>query len=158
MDFDRHIVCWMAAMILAIFACAAPSAVEAHEGHVHCAGHKRVVSVVPTASVSKATLGSAASSSIAEMPVKLLAAPRLQAAAGRSTASLRAAGADRGCCSDACRRGCCGAMVCGTVGIVAGAASLAAPVFRAAVLIPHDTPGRAGIGPEALRKPPRTFA
>ncbi|RUP22617.1 MAG: hypothetical protein EKK44_03880 [Methylobacterium sp.] len=158
MGCDRLIVRSMAVMVLAIIAFVAPFAVEAHEGHVHCAGHKRAVSVVSTASASEENLAPAASSRIPEMPVKLLATPRLQAATGRPTASLRAAGADRGCCPGACKRGCCGAMVCGTVGIVAGAASLVAPVFRAAVLIPHDLPGRAGIGPEALRKPPRTLA
>ncbi|WP_345822112.1 hypothetical protein ABC766_10165 [Methylobacterium fujisawaense] len=83
MDFDRHIVRSMAVMVLAIIAFVAPFAVEAHEGHVHCAGHKRAVSVVPTASATKANLGPVASSRIAEMPVKLLATPRLQAAAGR---------------------------------------------------------------------------
>jgi len=158
MGFDRHIVRLMAAMILAIIAYVAPSAVEAHEGHVHCGHHHRAVSKAPTTSVSKANPSLATPSHIAEMPVDLLAAPRFPAVSGRSAGSLQAVDADRGCCPGACKRCCCGTMVCGTLGIVTGPASLSIPVFRAVVMIPHDVTGREGIGPEALRKPPRALA
>ena len=157
MGFDRHIVRSMAVMILAIIGTIAPFAVEAHEGHLQCAGYKRAVLAASAASAPDAKLGPIASPRLAEMPVKSLAAHRLRAL-GRSTASLRGSGADRGCCPGACKRGCCGTMVCGMVGIVAGPASLNAPIFRSAVLIPHDISDRAGIGPETLRKPPRTLA
>jgi hypothetical protein len=158
MVFDRHIVRSMVVTILAIIAYIVPFAVEAHEGHVHCASHKGAVSAAPAASAPKANTGPIASSRSAGMPVKLLAAPRFRLEAGRSTASLRADDAHRSCCPGVCKRCCCGTMVCGTFGIVAGPASLPIPVFRAAVQVPHDATGHAGIGPEGLRRPPRTLA
>jgi hypothetical protein len=158
MGLDRHIVRSMAALILGIIAYVAPSAVQAHEGHIHCGHHGRAVPGPPTASPSGANLGRPTPSRLAEVPLALLAAPRLVAKADRSSTSLRALDADRGCCPDGCKRGCCGTMVCCTFGIIDGPASLTIPVSRAAVLIPHDVAGRVGIGPEALRKPPRTLA
>ncbi|KOX47887.1 hypothetical protein ADL19_21585 [Streptomyces purpurogeneiscleroticus] len=158
MGFDRHIVRSMAAMVLAIIAYVAPSAVEAHGRHVHCGHLGRAAFEAPTAPPSAARLGAIAPARIAEVPVTFLAPPRLHAKAGRSTPSVRAVDAGRGCCPGACERRCCGTMVCGTFGIVAGSALPAMPVFRATASIPDDVAGRAGIGPEALRRPPRTLA
>jgi len=148
----------IAAMILAIIAYVAPSAVEAHEGHVPCGHHGRAASRAPTASPSAANLGPATPSRIAEVSVTLLAGPRLHAKASRSTTSLGALDPDRGCCACGCKRCCCGTVLCCTFGIVAGPACLAIPLSRAAVLIPQDLAGRVAIGPEALRRPPRILA
>jgi hypothetical protein len=158
MGFDRHIERWMAAMILAIVAYVAPFAVDAHEGHVHCGQHRRVLSEALPPPPSVAIPGRAMPLRFAEMRAPPQTAPRFRAGAGQSTASLRADHADRGCCPGACKRSCCGTMVCCTFGIVAGPASLSVPLFGAVVLLPQDVPERAGIGPEALRKPPRTLA
>jgi hypothetical protein len=158
MGFDRHIVRLMAVMILAIIAHVAPSAVQAHEGHVHCGHRGRMVSEAATASLPAANPGLDKASGIAELAVTLLTAPRLRVTTGKSTASVRAVDADRCCCPGPCKRRCCETTVGGTFGIFAGPASPAMPMFRAAVLIPDDVAGRAGIAPEALRKPPRTLA
>lgn len=158
MGLDRHILRLMAVLILTIIAYVAPSAVEAHEGHIHCGHHGRAMQGAPTASPSTANLGHTTLSHLAEVTLELLAAPRLHAKADRSSTSLSAFDAGRGCCPGGCERGCCGRMVCCTFAIVDGPASPAIPVSRAAVLIPHDVVGRVGIGPEALRKPPRTLA
>ncbi|MER2268570.1 hypothetical protein [Methylobacterium oxalidis] len=41
---------------------------------------------------------------------------------------------------------------------MSGPGGLSLPVVRTAKLIPQDVAGRAGVGPEALPKPPRTLA
>lgn len=148
----------MAALILAIIACVAPSAVQAHEGHIHCAHHGRAVAEAPTASPSAVNLSGNMPSRIATVPVAPGVVLHLRVTAGQSSASVRAADADRGCCPGACKRRCCGTMVCCVFVIGDGPASLAVPVSRGAVLIPHNAAGPVGIGPDGLRKPPRTLA
>ena len=158
---DRQIVRLMAAMILAIIAYVAPTAVQAHGGHVHCGDrdrHQAAAVPGPAAPAGRIEAFTALPRRTSAMPAKLRTVPAIQAAATRPTASLRADDAGGGCCPGACCGSCCGTMVCCTFGIVAGHASLSVPLFRAVVLIPRDVAGRAGVGPEALRKPPRTLA
>lgn len=157
MAFRRHVVRSIAAMILAIIAYVAPSAVEAHDGHVHCGHNRRAAAMVD----AKAPLAGPALATSLHVPGFmgwLRGAPRLRTLPVRATASLKAADADEGCCPGACNRCRCGTAVCGTLGIPAAPTSLSAPLFKAVVMVPDDVAGHEGAGPEALRKPPRTVA
>lgn len=49
-------------------------------------------------------------------------------------------------------------MACCATGILSGPSALSPSLFRTVTLIPRDVSGRAGTGPEALPKPPRTLA
>jgi hypothetical protein len=49
-------------------------------------------------------------------------------------------------------------MACCASGILPGPAALIVPFFGTVTLAAHDVSGRAGIGPEALPRPPRTLA
>ncbi|MBY0250432.1 hypothetical protein ACFQE0_10240 [Methylobacterium komagatae] len=158
MAFKRHVVRSMAAMILAIIAYVAPSAVEAHDGHVHC-GHNRRAAAMVDAKAPLAGLALATSLHVPGLTGRFPGAPRFFGTMPvRPTASLKAADSDEGCCPGACKRCRCGTAVCGTLGIPAAPTSLSAPLFKAVVMVPDDVAGHEGAGPEALRKPPRTVA
>ncbi|MGF3024048.1 hypothetical protein ACQVP2_14625 [Methylobacterium aquaticum] len=155
MSLDRQIVRLMAAMILAIIAYVAPSAVQAHEGHAHHGHH--VTATQPKAVPATAN---AAETVPAKPAVRAEAPPRFKVAfpvAFVEPARIQA-DQDGGCCPGPCKTRCCGPMACCATGILSGPSTLSPSLFRPVTLIPHDVSGRAGTGPEALPKPPRTLA
>lgn len=155
---NRPVVRLLTAMILAIVAYFAPSAVQAHEGHVHCGhrGHQQTAATKADAAPAARPV-SVRLMRKAAIQVTLPAHSVIRAPAAMTSGSLRADDAGAGC-SCACVGCVCGSMACCAIGIVAGHASLTMPLSRVVVLIPHDAVGHAGVGPGALRKPPRTLA
>ncbi len=151
MSLDRQIVRLMAAMILAIIAYVAPSAVQAHEGHAHHGHHL-------AATQPKVVLAKTEAAAVPARP-----AVRAEAAAW-SKVSLapievaRIEPTEDGCCRPGCKTRCCGTMTCCVTGVLTGPYALSPSLFRTVTLIPRDVAGRAGPGPEALPKPPRTLA
>ncbi|MET7244365.1 hypothetical protein ABZT49_13425 [Methylobacterium sp. EM32] len=145
---DRPIVRLMAAVILAILAHLAPSAVQAHEGHGR---HAPAATMQGRAVPAKAVAATAPARPIirAETPAWSRTALRIAAVAPVEHGN---------CCPGPCRVRCCGTMACCATGILSGSAGPAPLPFRGARLRPRDVPGRAGAGPEALPRPPRTLA
>ncbi len=146
---DRPIVRLLAAVILLILAAFVPPAAQAHEGHAHHAGpgsatHTRTASVAAVPAANPA--GHVAR---AEPLAYVETALRITV-----VAPVR----DHGCCPGPCRVRCCGTMACCAAGILPGPPALAPIPFRAVRLVPRDAPVRTGAGPEALPRPPRTFA
>lgn len=149
MNLEPPIARWLAAMILAVVAFAAPSAASAHGGHAP-AGHRHTV----IASV-QATLTTVRS-------VHDAYAPAVRVSVAMSVALRRAAvvlSDDRGRPGGCGEHGIClcGAACCAP-GIVAASMALAGPASGHRVLRPRDAPDRAGLGPEALTEPPKPRA
>ncbi|SFU35232.1 hypothetical protein SAMN02799631_00300 [Methylobacterium sp. 174MFSha1.1] len=155
MNLDRQIVRLMAAMILAIIAYVAPSAVQAHEGHAHHGHH--VAAAQPKPALAPA---SAVATTPAKPSVRSEASASLKAALPAAAVEPVRIEVDRdgGCCPGPCKTRCCGPMACCATGILSGPSALSPSLFRTVTLIPRDVSGRAGTGPEALPKPPRTLA
>ncbi|MDE3749370.1 hypothetical protein [Methylobacterium radiotolerans] len=151
MSPDRQILRLMAAMILAIIAYVAPSAVQAHEGHAHH-GHHMASTQPKTA---------ATATRIAGLPAK----PAVRAGAATwskvplaAVETARIQPTEDDCCRPGCKTRCCGSMTCCATGVLVGPLGLSVDLFGAVTLIPDDVASHAGIGPEALPKPPRTLA
>lgn len=162
MSLDRQIVRMMAAMILAILAYVAPSAVQAHEGHAHH-GHLYAAAtqpnVAPAAAKTVASAMTAAPWLLAQTAVPTWSKVALTTTDG---ASIKPSGDDCcpvrcECCAAGCKTHCSRTMACAT-GIVSDLSALLPHLSRTMTLIPRDVADRAGIGPEALPKPPRTLA
>ncbi|MGH1569800.1 hypothetical protein ACRAWG_02905 [Methylobacterium sp. P31] len=155
MSLDRQIVRLMAAMILAIIAYVAPSAVQAHEGHAHHGHHAAATQskVAPPVTQDVASAVTAAHWLVtqAAMPTSSKVALAMNEGAGIEPS-------EDDCCPVGCKTLCCGTMVCCATGILSDPAALSPSLFRTVTLIPRDVAGRAGTGPEALPKPPRTLA
>ncbi len=154
MSLDRQIVRLMAAMILAIIAYVAPSAVQAHEGHAHYGHH---VAATPSKFVP--------STPKAEVPAPARPAVRSEAPTWSKVAlpfaavePTRIEPSENGCCQTGCKTRCCGPMACCAPGVLSAPYALSPTLFRTVTLIPRDVAGRSGPGPEALPKPPRTLA
>jgi len=155
MSLDRQIVRLMAAMILAIIAYVVPSAVQAHEGHAHHGHHAAAQpkfapspapkAVAPTVSAAPKVAVRAVMSAWARVALVAVEMARIEPT-------------EDGCCRPSCKTRCCGTMACCATGILSGPLGLAPSLFRAVTLLPGDVVGRAGVGPEALPKPPRTLA
>ena len=148
---DRQIVRLMAAMILAIIAYVAPSAVQAHEGHVHHGRHIVAAQPKAVAPVNRT----------ADVPAKLTVragAPAWYKVSLVAVRTARIEPAEDSCCRPGCKTRCCGSMTCCATGVLSGPYALSPSLFRTVTLIPRNVAGRAGIGPEALPKPPRTLA
>ncbi len=153
MSLDRQIVRLMAAMILAIIAYVAPSAVQAPEGHVHHGHHMAATQpkvAPPAAQASVTAPAKPAARSEAPTWSKVALAPVAEAA------RIEPVGDD--CCRPGCGTRCCGMMACCATGVLPGPSVLSPTLFGTVTLIPDDVTGRAGPGPEALPKPPRTLA
>ncbi|KMO22838.1 hypothetical protein [Methylobacterium indicum] len=153
MSLDRQIVRLMAAMILAIIAYVAPSAVQAHEGHRHDGHHVAAVqpATAPVAEAGSASVKPAVGTGVPAwstfaLPVSFIEPARIELEQ------------DGGCCPGPCKTRCCGPMACCATGILSGPSTLSPSLFRIVTLIPRDIAGRAGPGPEALPEPPRTLA
>ena len=159
MSPDRQLVRLMAAMIIAIVAYVAPSAVQAHDGHVRH-GSIPVATAVQTGSPQ-------------EFGVKLPEAVSVVVAVGSQASALaQAVFGLRGTSSEAvamaarfddaaagtCTSRCCGTMSCCAVGVSAGPGDWAVLIGRNAPIRPNDIPLHEGLGPEASPKPPRTLA
>ncbi|AWN36629.1 MULTISPECIES: hypothetical protein [Methylobacterium] len=156
MSLDRQIVRLMAAMILAIIAYVAPSAVQAHEGHAHH-GHHAAAQPKIAQSAPKAT---APSVYVAPEVVVRTVSPawaKLALTPTRVEGARIEPGQDE-CCPVGCKTRCCGTMACCAIGVLSGPYTLAPTLVRTVTLIPRDVSGRAGAGPEALPKPPRSLA
>ncbi|GAB6846125.1 hypothetical protein HNR00_003299 [Methylorubrum rhodinum] len=152
MSLDRQIVRLMAAMILAIIAYVAPSAVQAHEGHAHRGHHMAAVQPKPVPATTKAA------GTVPAKPTARSEAPAWSKVtlAAMETARIEPTGDD--CCQPGCKTRCCGTMACCATGVLSGPSGLSPSLFRTVTLIPRDVAGRSGAGPEALPKPPRTLA
>ncbi|MHB2211477.1 hypothetical protein [Methylobacterium sp. CM6257] len=156
MSLDRKIVRLMAAMILAIIVYVAPSAVQVHEGYAHHGHHHAAATqpnVAPPAAKTVASAMTAAPWLLAQAAVPTWSKVALTMSGG---ASIKPSGDD--CCPVGCKTHCCRTMGCCATGILSGPSALSPPLFRTTTLIPSDVADRAGIGPEALPKPPRTLA
>lgn len=151
MSLDRQIVRLMAAMILAIIAYVAPSAVQAHEGHAHHGHHMAVAQPKPAAPVAKAV-------AVPAKPAVRAEAPAWSKVPLVAVEMARIEPTEDGCCRPNCKTRCCGTLACCATGVLGGPLGLAPSLFRAVTLVPRDVSGRAGVGPEALPKPPRTLA
>lgn len=158
MTSDRPIVRLMAAVILAILAHLAPPAVQAHEGHGHegygrvgHAHHAAAAATQARAVPAKAVAATAPARPMIRAEVSVWSRPALRIAAVAPVG-------DEHCCPGPCQVRCCGTMACCATGILSSPPGLAPLPFRAARLRPRDLPGRAGAGPEALPRPPRTLA
>ncbi|WP_210168685.1 hypothetical protein [Methylobacterium sp. Leaf108] len=150
----------MAAMIVMIVVYAAPTAVQAHEGHAHHGPHHAVVEqkqVAPPA-VVKAADGK----TFASMPSTLHEPTQwvadLQGLTTERVASLRTAQDGMGSCPGDAGVPCCGKKACCSPGILSGPAELPIIPFRQSSVSPGDMNGRLGAGPGALPEPPRTLA
>lgn len=153
MNLGLPIARLLAAMVLAIIAWAAPSSADAHDGRGHegysHSGHYRAV-LVPA--------GASTLSVIPADTAALMRSPAVAASASVETASaFRSDESDRGDGSGQHGLCLCGAACCAP-GILAGSVVLSGPMPRNAVFRACNAPARAGIGPEALSEPPRTFA
>ena len=160
MNLDRQLVRLMAAMIVMIIAYVAPSAVQAHEGHAHH-GHQHAASapetpVVATIKAPDVAVPAAPSNVAAIIPARSIAGMTLLALG--PSASIRSDAAGAGCCPGACKGSCCGTMACCASGILPIHASLPTPAYGGVTHVAYDVAGLAGIGPEALPRPPRTLA
>ena len=155
MSLDRQIVRLMAAMILAIIAYVAPSAVQAHEGHAHHGHHVAATQPNAVPATAKAAVTEPATQAVrveASAWSKLALQPVAVELTGIEPRQ------DGSCCPGPCKTRCCGPMACCATGILSGPSALSPSLFRTVTLIPRDVAGRAGTGPEALPKPPRTLA
>ncbi|WP_457107329.1 hypothetical protein [Methylobacterium sp. P5_C11] len=150
MSPDRQILRLMAAMILAIIAYVAPSAVQAHEGHAHH-GH-------PVAAQPKAVTAAADTVVVPAKPAFRAEAPAWSRVARATAEAARIEPTEDGCCRPGCKTRCCGTMACCATAILTGPHGLSPSLFRTVTLIPRDVAGRAGRGPETLPEPPRTRA
>jgi hypothetical protein len=147
MRLDRQLARFLAAVIVMIAAYFAPSAVQAHAGHHHAA--PAVVTApeaVLIADGSAASSQSAASATLPTLP---------------ATAVVTAADADETGPSQRCTGPCCcntSMACCGLHALTADAGSgvRLGPAMRL-IGVPDDL-ARPGVDPEALPKPPRTFA
>ncbi|KMO17707.1 hypothetical protein [Methylobacterium platani] len=154
MSLDRQILRLMAAMILAIIAYAAPSAVQAHEGHAH-RGHPIAMTGARAAPPVTGRTPTAQSGQAARLEVP--------ARSGIARAPLVTKGARvepprDDCCPSGCRSRCCGTMACCATVILPGSPVLPPFLFRFVAVIPRDAADRSSPGPEALPEPPRTSA
>ena len=151
MSPDRQIVRLMAAMILAIIAYVVPSAVQAHEGH---ARHGRHMAVMPEMAAPRVTKPVA----VPVKPAFRVEAPAWSKVllAAIETACIELTEDD--CNRPGCKTRCCGSITCCATGVLAEPYTLSPSPFRTVTLTPGDDGGRAGIGPEAFPKPPRTLA
>ena len=157
MSPDRQIVRLMAAMILAIIAYVAPSAVQAHEGHAHHGQHAAAARPKVAPPTPKAV---APPVSEATWTAVRTASPAWPGTARTSTTGdeVRIEPPRDDCCPVGCKTRCCGTMACCATAILPGRYTLSPTLFRTVTLVPRDVDGRAGIGPEAPPKPPRTLA
>lgn len=161
MRSDRQLWRLMAAMIAMIIVYAAPTAVQAHEGHAHHGSHHAVVEqeqVMPPA-VVKAPEGKAFASmpsSLHEPATPSVADPQ-GSIVGLVASSLTVDDGTGSCPGDA-GGPCCGKKACCSPGILSGPAELPVIPFRQSSVVPGDMIGRLGSGPGALPEPPRTLA
>lgn len=154
MSLDRQIVRLMAATILAIIAYVAPSAVQAHEGHAHHSHHMAATQPNVALSAARTTVTTPAETAVwSKVPTLSKIALPLAVA---DDARIEPIGDD--CCPIVCKTRCCGSMACCAPGVLPGPSILSPSLFRTVTLIPRDVAGRSDTGPEALPKPPRTFA
>jgi hypothetical protein len=135
------------AAVVVIAAFAVPSPASAHEGHLHHA--PGAVQAAPASSPALAHDKAHDKAAVAEAiaSVATLGAAR--------TPDLGASGVPRDCAGH-----CCG----GSAGMACCGAALApdpicVPIFRTSVpfVVPHDLPS-SGLPPEALPRPPKSFA
>lgn len=152
MSPDRQIVRLMAAMILAIIAYVAPSAVQAHEGHAH-RGHHVAAAQPKFVPVTTRAAATAPAGMVVQSE-----APTWSRVALAPVEATRIEPTSDDCCRPGCGTRCCGTMSCGAAFILSGTSALSPSLFRTVTLIPRDVAGRSGAGPEALPKPPRTLA
>ncbi|KQP61621.1 hypothetical protein ASF39_02825 [Methylobacterium sp. Leaf108] len=136
MRVDRHIVCLIAAMILAIVASALPSAAQAHAGHDH---------------------GVTVSARIAEPAPDVFLAVATQPGMAAAIASRGTQDAD-GQKRPGCDGSCCGRLACCVPCILPAQVTLPYRVARPVAVWPPDCAALRCVGPESLRKPPRTLA
>jgi hypothetical protein len=157
MRSDRQLWRLMAAMIAMIIVYAAPTAVQAHEGHHH-GGHDHAA-MTRAAEAHVAQVAKPASRNVVPAAIAVdAAAVALKTVVPARIAVLQSEDAGRGCCPGPCKGACCGTMACCASGILSAPGSLPPLAFGQVVLVPHDVDGRPGIGPEALPRPPRTLA
>jgi hypothetical protein len=143
MVFYEQLARILGAVIL-IVAFAVPSMAFAHEGH-HARGTAKVVPVSAETQAVKRVVVTAAKG--AELTTARASVP---AAAGLFTDC----GGD--CCSGHCCGGAAGMACCGAA---LAADPCSAPLFKASLLfLIRDVPPPRGVSPEALPKPPKSFA
>ncbi|GJD94484.1 hypothetical protein [Methylobacterium iners] len=165
MRSGRQIARLVAVMIAMIITSAAPSVVQAHEGHAHHEPAVAEVHVVAPELVAPSMWNSAALTAPPSFAVQTAAALAGSPAADdpgvadeARTGSLKAVPGAKGCCPGACRGSCCGTMACHGPGILSGPSTLPSRAFGHVKLMPSDIVVVSGIGPEAVRKPPRPLA
>ncbi|MEH3146558.1 MAG: hypothetical protein PGN34_14690 [Methylobacterium frigidaeris] len=135
---DRHLARLLAVAIVMIAAVLAPSAVWAHQSHVHGAGHGHhgtMRAPAPALSVQAELVR-----------VDAVSAAVLAAVEPADPATDRAAAPCNGLC--------CGIACCAS-GILPVAMLLPLPAPGRRVARPAGLLGRPGLGPEAVREPPR---
>jgi hypothetical protein len=157
MNLDRQLSRLMAAMIVMIIAYLSPSAVQAHEDHAHHGHHKAAtVEVAPAPPVVLVVSVPVAMTMVASATMPSVTTETLSGHA--AVGSIQSDEQGRGCCPGPCKGACCGTMSCCVPGILGGSVSLPTLAFGHVVLATLDVDGRSGVGPEALPRPPRTFA
>ncbi len=140
MDLRQQLVRVLGAAIVLIAAYLMPAAAQAHEGHFHAAS----AAVAAATSATPDILAAAAKADPADAVVKTVAVLRTD----RPTQAPAR-----------CNGFCCGVnMSCCAPTLAPEAATLVPRPAPSRLVLIYQAPARPGIDPEALPKPPRSFA
>jgi hypothetical protein len=144
MGHEHHLARILAAAIVAVTFCLAPTLAVAHAGHQHPAAHAHVATVdaAPAAHRTAATPDR-------QPAAALIAVAEVRAATGPQTG----ASAPHACIGQSC----CFGMACCGLALAPEQPAIAPPILSSSLSI-SDPPGGPNFNPDGLRKPPKSFA
>jgi hypothetical protein len=136
MALEQHLARILAAAIVAVALCFAPSVAGAHAGHLHAAVEPSTAAHDPDDEI-----------------LELAAASPVSTAEAKTAGAQIVAPAPDGCDGPSC----CTGKACCAVALAPEEPVLVGPITASSLPIP-EPPDRSSFDPEGLRKPPKSFA